>query len=185
MQRLKGGEWFTMRVSVCGLFSTTYPLVADSPVQQELCTLFRDLCRDETPMVRRAAAHAIGDFAAAMECRTVQQVLLPMLTHLLKDDQESVRKLSLESAPKFLRALASSDALLEVVDLCTAVMADRSWRVRHAAAARMPDMAEALGQELTASHLVKAFVSLLQVRCEEKRVQQDTVVHTVTRSGYN
>jgi HEAT repeat len=75
MQRLKTGEWFTNRVSVCGLFATACELFAtDTAVTQDLCTLFRDLCRDDTPMVRRAAASNIGSIAAAVDSRTVQQV---------------------------------------------------------------------------------------------------------------
>jgi hypothetical protein len=91
------------------------------------------------------------------------QSLMPMLTHLVKDDQESVRKLALESSPAFASALANTDSLPEVLDACAAVFTDRSWRVRHAAAARMPALAKALGADLAEQHLVKAFVSLLQV----------------------
>lgn len=36
--------------------------------------MFRDLCRDDTPMVRRAAASNIGALAAAVDTRTAQQV---------------------------------------------------------------------------------------------------------------
>lgn len=91
------------------------------------------------------------------------QALMPMLIHLVKDDQESVRKLALESTPAFARMLGSTDALPEVLEACQAVFTDRSWRVRHAAAAKMPALAEALGPELSGEHLVKSFVSLLQV----------------------
>lgn len=75
LQRLKGGEWFTTRVSACSLFAATYPPVSgDTAIAQELCSMFRDLCRDETPMVRRAAASNIGALAAAVDTRTAQQV---------------------------------------------------------------------------------------------------------------
>lgn len=75
MQRLKGGEWFTTRVSACSLFAATYPPVSgDTAIAQELCSMFRDLCRDDTPMVRRAAASNIGSLAAAVDTRTAQQV---------------------------------------------------------------------------------------------------------------
>lgn len=75
LQRLKNGEWFTNRVSVCGLFATACPLFSsDTTTTQELCGLFRELCRDDTPMVRRAAANNIGPLADAMDARTVQQV---------------------------------------------------------------------------------------------------------------
>lgn len=86
-----------------------------------------------------------------------------MLTHLLKDDQESVRKLALDSMPAFAKALAETEVAGDVLDAASAVIGDRSWRVRHAAAAKTPALAEAFGPSVTESHLVKSFVSLLQV----------------------
>lgn len=91
------------------------------------------------------------------------QVLLPMLTHLLKDDQESVRKLALDSMSAFAKALSSTEVAGDVLDAASAVIGDRSWRVRHAAAGKIPALAEAFGPSVTESSLVKSFVSLLQV----------------------
>ena len=53
------GEWFTSRTSACGLFSVAYGQAKDS-TKQELRQLFRSLCGDDTPMVRRAAASKLG-----------------------------------------------------------------------------------------------------------------------------
>ena len=60
LKRLSGGDWFTSRVSSCGLFATAYAKVADGAVRQQLITSFKQLCHDETPMVRRAAASCLG-----------------------------------------------------------------------------------------------------------------------------
>lgn len=40
LKRLAAGEWFTTRVSACGLFANTYPHVPDQ-IQTELRTLFQ------------------------------------------------------------------------------------------------------------------------------------------------
>jgi len=61
IKRLASKEW-TARVSACRLFAIAYPRVA-AEVQSDLRTGFVHLCRDETPMVRRAAASALGAFA--------------------------------------------------------------------------------------------------------------------------
>ena len=68
VKRLSGGDWFTSRTSACGLFACCYQRsVGDLPsvflmsshirvsasVKSELRTLFRNLCQDDTPMVRR------------------------------------------------------------------------------------------------------------------------------------
>jgi len=61
IKRLASKEW-TARVSACRLFAIAYPRVA-AEVQTDLRAGFVQLCRDETPMVRRAAASALGAFA--------------------------------------------------------------------------------------------------------------------------
>lgn len=53
------GEWFTSRTSACGLFSVAYRQAKDT-TKQELRQMFRSLCGDDTPMVRRAAASKLG-----------------------------------------------------------------------------------------------------------------------------
>jgi hypothetical protein len=53
------GEWFTSRTSGCGLFAVAYPKSSD-PVKVELRQLYKTLCTDDTPMVRRAAASKLG-----------------------------------------------------------------------------------------------------------------------------
>lgn len=85
-QRLAQGEWFTSRVSACGLFAVAYPRA--TPAQRtELRSLFATLCHDETPMVRRAAAQKLGPFAAVLEHDAVSRELLPLFTDLTTDGE--------------------------------------------------------------------------------------------------
>ena len=55
VKRLSAGDWFTSRTSACGLFAPIY--AKSGPSQEELRKLFAQLCQDDTPMVRRAAAN--------------------------------------------------------------------------------------------------------------------------------
>lgn len=96
LQRLVSGEWFTSRTSACGLFSVCYPRVPAS-VKSELRNLFRQLCQDETPMVRRAAAGKLGEFAKVVEVEYLKADLIPMFVQLAQDDQDSVRLLAVEA----------------------------------------------------------------------------------------
>ena len=50
MQRLATGEWFTSRISACGLFAGAYARTTGSQ-RADLRQLYGLLCRDETPMV--------------------------------------------------------------------------------------------------------------------------------------
>lgn len=49
--------------------------------------MFRALCRDDTPMVRRAAASKLGEFAKVMEPDFLKDELLLMFVDLASDEQ--------------------------------------------------------------------------------------------------
>lgn len=87
MQRLATGDWFTSRVSACGLFPTGYPR-ASAVHKTELRALYSQLCHDETPMVRRAAAQRLGAFAKAVERDHVSRELMPLFTDLTQDGEK-------------------------------------------------------------------------------------------------
>lgn len=55
IERLAIGDWFTSRSSSAGLFAVAYGKATPSN-HDKLRQLFNQLCQDETPMVRRAAA---------------------------------------------------------------------------------------------------------------------------------
>lgn len=108
LQRLVSGEWFTSRTSACGLFSVCYPRVPAS-VKAELRNLFRQLCQDETPMVRRAAAGKLGEFAKVVEVEFLKSDLIPMFVQLAQDDQDSVRLLAVEACVSIAQLLQQED----------------------------------------------------------------------------
>lgn len=62
IKRLSAGDWFASRASACGLYAVAYPRVP-AAVQADLRAQFGLLCRDDTPMVRRAAAGNLGKIA--------------------------------------------------------------------------------------------------------------------------
>lgn len=51
LNTLTFGDWFTSRTSACALFTVCYPRVSPH-IKNELRNNFRQLCQDETPMVR-------------------------------------------------------------------------------------------------------------------------------------
>lgn len=48
---------------------------------------FRTLCSDDTPMVRRAAASKLGEFAKVLELDYVKSDIIPLFTALASDEQ--------------------------------------------------------------------------------------------------
>lgn len=65
--RLANGTWFTSRVSACRLLPTScaYLPKEETSAVREAVLLYKKLARDETPMVRRAAATCTSDLAEA------------------------------------------------------------------------------------------------------------------------
>lgn len=53
----------------------------------ELRNYFRNLCQDDTPMVRRAAAGKLGEFAKVVELESLKSDLIPMFSSLAQDEQ--------------------------------------------------------------------------------------------------
>lgn len=86
LKRLASGDWFTSRTSACGLFSVSYARVSPA-TKTELRSLFKNLCRDDTPMVRRAAASRLGEIAKVVEPDVLKQEMLPMFVDLAQDEQ--------------------------------------------------------------------------------------------------
>ena len=50
---------------------------------------FRTLCSDDTPMVRRAAASKLGEFAKVLELDYVKSDIISLFTALASDEQVS------------------------------------------------------------------------------------------------
>ena len=63
----------------------------------ELRSQFRNLCQDDTPMVRRAASSKLGEFAKVVEVEYLKSDLIPMFVNLAQDEQDSVRLLAVEA----------------------------------------------------------------------------------------
>lgn len=83
-QRLASGEWFTARVSACGLFHIAYSSAPDT-LKTELRSIYSQLCQDDMPMVRRAAATNLGKFAATVESSYLKSDIMSMFEDLTQD----------------------------------------------------------------------------------------------------
>ena len=62
---LAKSEWFTGRVSSCHLFAVCY--TQSGSHQDRLRKQFIELCKEDTPMVRRACASKLGEFAVKLD----------------------------------------------------------------------------------------------------------------------
>jgi serine/threonine-protein phosphatase 2A regulatory subunit A len=105
VQRLQSADWFTAKVSCAGILPSVLQLATRSATGEstalQLLHLYRELCGDETPMVRRAAAkylgpcllHASGIGGATMSPEATQ-FAATQVAALAHDEQDSVRLLA-------------------------------------------------------------------------------------------
>jgi serine/threonine-protein phosphatase 2A regulatory subunit A len=161
LQRLAGGDWFTSRISGVSLFPVVYRRVGDT-LRAQLRNLFVALCRDETPMVRRAACTYMARFAAVVEPQFVKSDLVPPFARLVGDDQDSVRLLTVENAAALARLLpAPEDRARLLHPQVRQLWSDKSWRVRYMVADKFADLVAALGMDARDESVCEAFVGLL------------------------
>uniref|UniRef100_A0A336M5T6 Protein phosphatase PP2A regulatory subunit A n=1 Tax=Culicoides sonorensis TaxID=179676 RepID=A0A336M5T6_CULSO len=175
LARLVHGDWFTSRTSACGLFSVCYPRVS-AEVKADLRSNFRQLCQDDTPMVRRAAAGKLGEFAKVVEVEYLKSDLIPMFVQLAQDDQDSVRLLAVEACVSIAQLLQQDDVEHLVMPTLRQCAGDSSWRVRYMVAEKFTDLQKAVGPEITKTDLVPAFQFLLKDSEAEVRTSAATKV---------
>uniref|UniRef100_A0A669B9S6 Protein phosphatase 2, regulatory subunit A, beta a n=1 Tax=Oreochromis niloticus TaxID=8128 RepID=A0A669B9S6_ORENI len=161
VKRLASGDWFTSRTSACGLFSVCYPRVS-STVKAEIRQHFRTLCSDDTPMVRRAAASKLGEFAKVLELEYVKSDIISLFTALASDEQDSVRLLAVEACVSIATLLPQEDLETLVMPTLRQAAEDKSWRVRYMVADKFSELQKAVGPEITKNDLVPAFQNLLK-----------------------
>ena len=173
--RLATGDWFTSRTSACGLFSVAYPRA--SPANKaELRNAFRTLCRDDTPMVRRAAASKLGEVAKVIEKDYLKSDLIQIFEDLSRDDQDSVRLLSVEPGIQMVSILRDDPNLAQVKQALKDLVEDKSWRVRYMAAEKIVQVTlcretpyiecfqiqEAFGNKIPTEEIVSLYTGLLK-----------------------
>ncbi len=161
LQRLTAGDWFTARVSAAGLFRATYERVGDSDSKRILRGLFVQLASDETPMVRRAVAKAVGPLCGVVEHEYVLSDLIPAFHTLASEEPDSVRLLAVEGCTSIARVLSAAENASLILPLVAACARDKSWRVRNDVARELPALAEAVGDSALAE-LLPLFQGLLR-----------------------
>ncbi|WVY90250.1 hypothetical protein V8G54_035764 [Vigna mungo] len=114
VKRLAAGEWFTARVSSCGLFHIAYPS-APEVVKTELRTIYGQLCQDDMPMIRRSGATNLGKFAATVEAPHLKSDIMFVFEDVTQDDQDSVRLLAVEGCAALGKLLEPQDCVAHIL----------------------------------------------------------------------
>lgn len=159
VSRLANGDWFTAKVSACGLIASVYAKATAAGRQQLLQLYCSQLAKDDTPMVRRAAAKELGAVCAAVEGAEQLAKIIPLYKDLAMDDQnESVRLLALEQSAKLANSLKNVSPVLAVVK---PQFQDLSWRVRNSVVKNFGELCNSCGAEVATNELSPLLPALL------------------------
>lgn len=161
LHRLAGGEWFTYRTSAAGLFAAVYQ--KSSPrTQEELRRMFGQLCHDETPMVRRAAATNLTHLIKKVSKEHILSEMIPLAKFLAQDDQDTVRTLDVEAVITASELLTIEEVRAHTLELFRNLSNDKSWRVRQAIAQTFVRMCRRVDPETSKNELGIDFAHLLR-----------------------
>jgi len=157
--RMAAHDWFTSRISVCGIFASVIPRI-DRVKQEELLKTYVRLCGDDTPMVRRQAANVLGNVAQAIGQGALLGEVFQAFEQLSKDEQDSVRILAISNCVALGRLCNNAqwqEKFLLVVKACAE---DKSWRVRYTMAASVQQLLEVF-QDKASTRILPLYMRLL------------------------
>ncbi|KAJ3028266.1 hypothetical protein HDV00_010537 [Rhizophlyctis rosea] len=161
VKRLSIGDWFTSRTSACGIYAPVYASSSPS-TQDDLRKAYTQLCHDDTPMVRRAAATHLGKLTKKLAKDHVVTEVLPLFTNLAQDEQDSVRLLTVEDMIAIAEALTPEESKTLILTQLRNLCSDKSWRVRYMIADKFVALAKAVGKDIIKEDLISAFVHLMK-----------------------
>jgi serine/threonine-protein phosphatase 2A regulatory subunit A len=169
-------DFFTARVSACGLFATAYKHATEEQ-KGGLRKAYTGLCADDTPMVRRAAAYKMRDFIEACDKPGILADLVGVYKQLSQEDtQDTIRVACIHTTLVMAKMLSVEENKVHTVSVIKDASEDRSWRVRLTIARHFHQICVAYGPELTASHLMQPFIGLLKDNEQEVRKEAVKVI---------
>jgi serine/threonine-protein phosphatase 2A regulatory subunit A len=169
LHRLATKSDFTARVSACALLPTAYTY-AQEDQKKPLRDAYKAFCADDTPMIRRAAAHKMRDFFSVCEKNDIMTDLMPVYRQLSQEDtQDTIRVACVYSTlvmAKMFNVVENQECTVNVI---RDAVEDRSWRVRLTVAKSFDQLCQAFGPEIVDGCLVKWLCLLLKDHEQEVR----------------
>ena len=178
---LAGGDFFTYRVSACGLYQHCFKHQAAkaegknlAQEQLEILNHYKSVFHDEseTPMVRRAAAKNYKGFLEECTKEAILDesngILEIWVTQLCKDDQQDILRVnSVDCCLHLAQVLDEPERAQHLKDRLVDLVADKSWKVRLDIASKFDKFLTAFrrnesGAEKVSDVILLKFIHLLK-----------------------
>lgn len=178
IKSLSQGDWFSKKVSLCGLFKSVIIRVTPA-ARHDLLMLYYNMIIDDSPMVRRSAAKNLPTLIEKLSNHTRESPESPqkmdeedldyisrMFHNLINDSQDSVKLLSIDVLVSILSYFHLCNDTTHNADCFVSALKlikDESWRVRYAAADQFADIAVNFSSvDADINRLVDPFISLMK-----------------------
>jgi len=169
-------DFFTARVSACALLSTAYKH-ANEDQRAGLREAYGSLCLDDTPMVRRAAAHRMHDLMSVCEKQAILSDMISIYKQLSQEDtQDTIRVSCVHATLVIAQKCSPEENKTHTISVIEDAAEDRSWRVRLTVAKNFDQLISALGPEITTAHLMGPLIQLMKDNEQEVRKEAVRVV---------
>lgn len=173
IEHLATAEWFSSKVSSCGLFKSVLARVKDDKFRKELLALYLQLIQDDTPMVRRAAGKNLPTLIDLLtqnpDLSTAEDwdYISNMFQKVIGDSQDSVKFLAVDILISILKFFNKKKDITHSKDLlhsAVQLIGDEAWRVRYMAADRFDELASQFAFD---SHYIEELTSPFLALCED------------------
>lgn len=172
LENLVTADWFSSKVSACGLFRSVIARVKDDTLRKNLLSLYFQLVSDDTPMVRRSASKnlpALIDLLTQNPDLSTSEdwdYISAMFQKIMDDNQDSVKFLAVDcliSILKFFNKKGDVSNSENLLESAKKLIGDDSWRVRYMAADKFEELASQFScNESFINALVNPFLSLCE-----------------------
>ena len=131
----EAGELFYSRVSCCYFLADLYPLLADGD-RLQVRDIYGHLCKDELPIVRRAACLALIPLCKIVDAELLSGELLATLKALVADESQSIQIIAVQAIVTYaglLKKINNTATLTnDIIPLIKQYSDDPSWKIRQA-----------------------------------------------------
>lgn len=170
LERMTTAEWFQPRVSVSKLLHEVYPKVEESS-QEKTMKWFSSLCKDENPMVKKAALTEMGILAAVLGKNKVKDDIMAKLKDVCSEDSDLIRVFAVDVVSKLTKIFSETQDFSSVLwPVIQKLAEDVSWRVRKRLANALPEMSKTVGSSVTTKDFLPIFLNLLKDREPEVKI---------------
>lgn len=161
----ESGEVFYGRFSSCTIAPDLYPLLNDGD-KVILREIYGRLCKDEMPLVRRAAASNLLRLAGLVDAEVLQGELCQLLKTLIGDESSNVQTIAVESISTYAQLLKKVDGSSlvltnEFIPFIKTFSDDPSWRLRQAISKGYGSFAKCFMEAEVSSEVFPALIHLV------------------------